>query len=1082
MTYGIASRFLLASVSAAAVLCACPAVRADVPGVAALLAQGRYWQAKGRSDLAAQAFRRALALDPANSTARQALTAPPAPAFTSPQASDSRIRPARPAPRPAQGAVARGAARAAGFQALKANDLGQAAKLFQRAVAQDGRDADALGGLGIVRLKQGLFAEARNLLERATQLGNSAKWADALASARFFAGLADARAVLAQGHLADAQAKTEALVGSNYADRTPALELLANIYEREGRYADAASIFRQAGPNNEASQSRLMGRADRDRALQASANGDAAGAEAAFQSGLLKDQSDPWIRYEFARFLLAQGRRPEAEALAGTLAMGNDPDWRYAGALIDSALGHPETASSLMSSISPGQRTPEMRDFAIGLKIDIAVARARLLTTQGRQAEALPTLRELADTPGLAPAKLAEIADALAEAGDSDAATLLAQRALDGQISDPQDYEPIVHVFVKAGRDAEADAALQRAAQLAGPTVQGQKIVAHLNSIVAVERADKLRLAGQYASAFDLLHATWTTESGQNNADVLAALARLYQSGGMAPQAAQTFQMVLTKSPRDKGALIGLIETAGAAGDVSLARATINQALTSTPDDYEIYLAAARMEQARGDKGAALKYLKRARQLYTDRSQPSEAFSANPFAVAQSDNPFRQFSPPAPPAPVNPFMLGNHIPSPTPVLAMSEPMQNGAMRNGAMPQGGWRDTVPIDPVLAGIQADIHTLANDSRPREDIQAGYRYREGETGLSALNELTATAQSSIGLGSGRLAARASAVVLDSGQPSGSALARFGRNATPEAQGIVAKLPSKLSPAPTQHQAGVAVSLAYDGPLIQADVGSTPLGFKKTAVTWHAGLSPRLSSTTTARIWAEQRPVTDSVLAYAGTRDPVIGSFWGRVMRMGGGASLSYDHDGSGVYADGSYSRYTGVKTPENYGIQANIGAYAPLWHAGHSSLTGGFNFDYQKFGNNQNFFTFGQGGYFSPQNFYGGSFPLRYAFTNDRLEIRANVAPGFQSYYQAQEPVYPTDPAAQALLTALKLKDTDVRSYYDSISKTGFAISADGSVYYKLGPQTRVGGEFGINTFGNYTEFKSLLGIRETFNGAP
>jgi hypothetical protein len=60
---------------------------AEVPGVKELVAQGLYWKSKGRQDLAEQALRRALALDPGNAQARQAL-----------HGGGSTPAPARPAP------------------------------------------------------------------------------------------------------------------------------------------------------------------------------------------------------------------------------------------------------------------------------------------------------------------------------------------------------------------------------------------------------------------------------------------------------------------------------------------------------------------------------------------------------------------------------------------------------------------------------------------------------------------------------------------------------------------------------------------------------------------------------------------------------------------------------------------------------------------------------------------------------------------------------------------------------------------------------------------------------------------------
>ena len=197
---------------------------AEVPGVKELVAQGLYWKSKGRQDLAEQALRRALALDPGNAQARQALhgagsTPAPAPARTHPpahpagQALATKAAPKRAAEparsaraeRPAAKAPANSAARQraadtagkqrmAGFDALDDNNLDAAATRFQRALATNRNDGDALGGLGIVRLRQSRFAEARDLLEQASRQPNPARWAQALGTARFYAGMEEARA------------------------------------------------------------------------------------------------------------------------------------------------------------------------------------------------------------------------------------------------------------------------------------------------------------------------------------------------------------------------------------------------------------------------------------------------------------------------------------------------------------------------------------------------------------------------------------------------------------------------------------------------------------------------------------------------------------------------------------------------------------------------------------------------------------------------------------------------------------------------------------------------------------------------
>jgi hypothetical protein len=199
---------------------------------------------------------------------------------------------------------------------------------------------------------------------------------------------------------------------------------------------------------------------------------------------------------------------------------------------------------------------------------------------------------------------------------------------------------------------------------------------------------------------------------------------------------------------------------------------------------------------------------------------------------------------------------------------------------------------------------------------------------------------------------------------------------------------------------------------------------------------------------------------------------------MRSAGGLGLSYDEDGTGVYGEGRYYRLRGHNVTRNVGFEANVGGYMRAYHGEHTNVTVGLNVNYQGYDKSQNYFTFGNGGYFSPQSFISVGFPISYTMKDDRWDASATFTPGFQSYKQDQSSIYPTDDTAQAELNALKLEDTDVRSYYDSLSKTGFALSAQGSLYYKLSPNTRIGGELGYNTFGSYDEFRSTLGVRQSF----
>lgn len=1332
---------------------------AEVPGVKELVAQGLYWKSKGRQDLAEQALRRALALDPGNAQARQALhgggsTPAPAPTRTNPpahpagQALATKAAPKRAAEparsarteRPAEKAPANSAARQraadtagkqrmAGFDALDDNNLDAAATRFQRALATNRNDGDALGGLGIVRLRQSRFAEARDLLEQASRQPNPARWAQALGTARFYAGMDEARALLARGQTAQAQSAAEALARSGFSQPAPAFELLADIYERQGRYADAADFYRQASElGGSQSDQRLQSRAARGRAMAAAARGDDVTAEQEFQGGLTLDPNDPWIRYEFARFLIRHGRSVEAESLIASLSRSSDPDGLYAAALINADLNRNAAAESLIDRIPDSQRTPAMRNFVLGVKTDAAIERAKAMAAAGQRSQAVSALRQLGGLKTLPAARRAAIASALYDLGDGAGASQFAQAAMSGDIADLEGYDAVVRVLAKTGRDDLARAALQRASSLGNTSPEGQRTLARMAAGLSVNQADRLRLGGQFAQAFDVLRAAWN--AAPDNLEVISALARLYQSGGMSARAAQTYQIVLTRDGRNRDALLGLAQTAQAAGDRALSESAQQQALAAFPQDYQVRMTLAQVAQSRGDRSGAVRLLKEARALYSRQSGSNgiDAFGGNPFSGDPTGmgtgNPFRDRAVAQPQPVLNPFSLGNgtrlptanapvaqpqamssgygapgsygapaygspgygtpaygapaygtqayaaptygaapaygaapspygaantgntqygntqqygntpygaapgaaapasrqasrpqpmayatdnapsagfadaggFAPAPRPALAnapvpafgrepaasftrtaydtpaqpqdgyapggytqggytpggytqadypQNAPQQNaypqapypqtaypqntypqaaypqgaypqGAYPQGAYPQGAYAQNAqpyaapypaqqpyegqpfapspfdangggsqmaegPLDPVMASIENDIAKLTAQSGPRVDLSTSYRERQGETGLSQLRDMRGTAEISTGLFGGRVHARAEAVVIDAGRPTGSALARFGTNATPEAQGIVNKQPSLLKQAETQHKSGVAVSAGYDDQTLHVDVGSTPINMGRTTVSFHAGVTPSLGGGVQAQAWVERRPVTDSIISFAGTRDPVSGLTWGQVMRLGGGGGLSIDRNGSGAYGSVAYNTYRGTRVAHNSGIEANVGGYLRVMQTEHSHLSTGINVNYQAYDNPQNYFTYGHGGYFSPQSFLSVSFPVRYELDKGKLTVKAAATPGYQSYNQDEVALYPIDANRQSTLDGLKAINSDVRARYDSLSKTGFALSAEGSLYYQVSPSTRIGGEASYNTFGSYDEIRSTIGIRQSLGAS-
>lgn len=1061
------------------------------PGVAELLKQAHYWQSKGRGDMAQKVLQRVLAIDPGNAEAKAALAGPvpapgPAPVKTDiarSLASPSTSRPTPPANDPS------GNARAAGFAALNRGDLATAASRFQAALAARPGDVDATGGLGIVRLRARRFAEARDLLERASARGDRGKWAEALSAARFYADLDKARAALKAGRLQEAEAMARPLAATTGEGHQAGSLLLADILSAGGRNGEAAALYEQAGAIGGPGANDARAQAARESAEAAAARGDLAGAASSFLSAIAADSDNPWLRYDYASFLLDHGHKPDAAAAMAPLAGMTSPDAIYASALFDRRVGTPLNAAALMEQIPPDRLTPPMKALLVDLKMDEALERIRALKAQGNIPAALAGGRDLAAAPTASVATLGATADLLLSMGDSADAESAVLQAVQRPLAGPEDYQSVVSVLVRTGHDTDATMLISRLAGQGGASAA----TGRLGAILAANQADRLRLAGQNAAAFDVLRNAWA--GAPSDQDILASLARLYQGGGMPTQAQQVYAMLLRQKPDDLPSLIGFAQSAAAAHDFDPARDAIGRAIALAPKDPATYLAAADVEQARGDKGAALRYLKQARTLSHTTMLADGVFpAANPFGPAGiGANPFAA----APSTAANPFALPATATAsavaPLPVsyaAAMSVP-QAGA--TGFAPPSAASTTMPLsapqsgapasastDPTLARIDQEIAQLSGDSGPAIRASANFRNRSGEAGLSRLNQIGASVSASTTVGGVKVTASAAPVVLDSGSLSRSALARFGTNPTAEAIGIQSQEPSALVAAKTQHDAGISPSVEIEAGSVKADVGTTPLGFRKTNLQGGASVSPKLGQHVTLGLHGERRPVTDSVLSYAGAVDPVTGQSWGSVMQTGGGGSISYDRNGNGIYADGAYHRYNGRNVLSNRKIEGNIGGYLRIYGSGNTSLTAGANLNYQSYGNDENYFSFGHGGYFSPQSFVSIAFPLHYKADHGKWQAGVDLAPGFQSYQEDGAPVYPTLVSGQAELDRLKALNSDVRASYDSLSKSGFAFSGAANGSYQVGSATRIGGEIKYDTFGAYKEFQTMLSIRQSLGG--
>ena len=132
----------------------------------------------------------------------------------------------------------------------------------------------------------------------------------------------------------------------------------------------------------------------------------------------------------------------------------------------------------------------------------------------------------------------------------------------------------------------------------------------------------------------------------------------------------------------------------------------------------------------------------------------------------------------------------------------------------------------------------------------------------------------------------------------------------------------------------------------------------------------------------------------------------------------------------------------------------------------------------------FSFGHGGYFSPQTFYSFAVPVEYSGTssNGKWKYAVGGAVGYQSYDKDAAPYFPTDPALQGIMDREAANGLISSSLYPASSASGFGASFNGSVDYALDRLTTVGASASHNGFGDYSETSGMIYLKHVLELEP
>lgn len=742
--------------------------------------------------------------------------------------------------------------------------------------------------------------------------------------------------------------------------------------------------------------------------------GDLNGAERQYRNAQVIDNSDSWALIGLGD--VAQARHDEAQA---------------------------ERYWQLALRIDRGNTTAARR--LTSLRVDTLRAEADTLAGQGQWHQAVVKYRQaVAETPDDIWLSY-RLAGALRSSGDNAGGREVMNNMVRQHPQDPGALYAWALWLSSGDEDDAALAALHRLPQTRWDDNMHQ-LADRLNQQKVFAHANALRDGGNEAAAIALL----TQQPASPRRDI--TLADWALERGDASSALVGYQQVLQQDAHNNDAALGRIEALIALKRPQEAR----QALQNLP-------AGVAEESINSGRRVALAW-----QNSGDKVRAQQLFSALKTRAAQEA-----------PSQSKALVYRDAARLET---QLNQPAQAQQDYRLAMAASGISATVPQDNdsytwltrnqpqddwLKRGIRSDAADLYRQQDTTVTLEQDYSRDKGTGGRSDFTAHTTMMQAETPLADGRSFVRVDHVLVSAGTfatENGSHNNRFGSCNDDNSGGCSRDF--------TQRDEGTSVGVGWHNDRWSGDIGTTPLGFAVT--NWVGGLSWKTDVDDIGMtLTASRRPISSSLLAYAGARDPATngGKTWGGVVATGGSLGLSYDQGGAhGVWADLSAHQLTGENVADNTRERLMAGYYYKLINEDNRRATVGLNsmlWHYQK---DLSDYTFGQGGYYSPQQYLSFSVPVTYRQRTENWSFDLGGSVSWSHSKTDGQQRYPVNPGFELASNPVS----------DSSSGSGVGYTLQAIVERRITPHWFVGVAMDIQQAKDYTPSHGLLYVRYSMAG--
>lgn len=376
-----------------------------------------------------------------------------------------------------------------------------------------------------------------------------------------------------------------------------------------------------------------------------------------------------------------------------------------------------------------------------------------------------------------------------------------------------------------------------------------------------------------------------------------------------------------------------------------------------------------------------------------------------------------------------------------------------------------RNNASDDWLKRGIRSDAHDLYRQQDVNFTVDTDSWTSSGTPGKSDLTANTTMFQADMPVYQGRGFLRADWVRMDAGtfdNENGNYEASFGTCSDQNCRSYR-----------SQTANGVSLGAGWENDKWKGDLGTTPLGFP--VVDWVGGLAYSgdwgdIGWTTTV----SRRPVSSSLLSFAGAKDPGTGTTWGGVRATGASLGLSYDQGlANGVWADVSAHQLTGENVEDNTRERLMGGYYYKVINEDNRRATVGLSsmlWHYQK---DLSGYTLGQGGYYSPQQYFSLSVPVNYRQRTENWSWQLGGSVSWSRSSTSDEKRYPIQNLIPDSLP-------DKGAVETGSSGSGFGYTVQALVERRVSSHWTVGAGVDIQQAKDYTPSHYLLYARYSLSG--